>query len=302
MKKTIMELIILLTTLPLQAQRPDGLAFGQDSVGNPIAVIGAHDIWMRMPYNRKYGFGGFPRGKGRLPYYNGFRGVLEADMLSARGGRGRWNHEDTGNFRHGGHLFEGWNQEEDARLTMGIGLNYGDIGWIQVFHPAEEGDARKYYGVTKVGSDIDDEGVDFMPSIALGKAPIAMPVLHKAPSLYEKDLEVLLHTRQVDSVNVNMEKKTIVGTMYYDATDNALKVYTPTGWRTLAFESGQTVIRLKVRKNSPKPKVYGGQGTKRLLEQGRDYTCAYVHTGNGMMCVITIMPHAAIGGVEVELE
>lgn len=124
--------------------------------------------------------------KDKLLYHSLFRGVLKADMLSVRGGHGRWNGPETGNFKHGSHIFEGWNQKEDARLTMGIGTVYKDIGWLQVFHPAEQGDARKYYGITKVGSDIDDQGVNFMPSIAISKSAFAVPVMNEAPRAQEK--------------------------------------------------------------------------------------------------------------------
>lgn len=42
-----------------------------------------------------------------------------------------------------------------------------DISWIQTFHAAtQEGtDSGAYYCVTKVGSDIDNQGMNFMPSI-----------------------------------------------------------------------------------------------------------------------------------------
>lgn len=140
---------------------------------------------------------------------------------------------ETGNFKHGSHVFEGWNQEEDARLTMGIGTVYKDIGWLQVFHPAEEGDAKKYYGITKVGSDIDDQGVDFMPSIALSKSTFAVPVMKEAPRTQEKDLDVLLQTQQTDSSTINKKAQGVVGSLYYDANDNVLKVLTPTGWRSI---------------------------------------------------------------------
>ncbi len=220
----------------------DGTVLAKDSVGNPVAVVGAYDVWKQMRYNQKYGFGGFPRGKGKLPYYSLFRGVLEADMLSVRGGHGRWNGPETGNFKHGSHVFEGWNQEEDARLTMGIGTVYKDIGWLQVFHPAEEGDAKKYYGITKVGSDIDDQGVDFMPSIALSKSTFAVPVMKEAPRTQEKDLDVLLQTQQTDSSTINKKAQGVVGSLYYDANDNVLKVLTPTGWRSIAFEKKFSVF------------------------------------------------------------
>lgn len=218
-------------------------AMGQDMSSHMVTADTlperSESVWTSMPYNRKYGWGGFPMGTGHLPAYYGFGGLVEADMLSVRGGRGRWNGTDTGNFKHGSHLLEGWNQEEDARLTMGIGINHKDIAWMQVFHPATEAGTHngKYYGVTKIGSDLDHHGVDFMPSVAVALVPMALPVMRESPRVLEKDLEVLQTTEQVDKALVDKSKQAIVGSMYYDSNDNCLKVFTPDGWRSLAFET-----------------------------------------------------------------
>ena len=83
-----------------------------DLNGNIVGHIASFEVWNNEPYNKKYGWGGHPYGKGKLPPYSKIVGVLEADLLSVRGGKGRWNKDDTGNFQHGGHLFEGWNAED----------------------------------------------------------------------------------------------------------------------------------------------------------------------------------------------
>lgn len=92
-----------------------------DLNGNIVGHIASFEVWNNEPYNKKYGWGGHPYGNGKLPPYSKIAGVFEADLLSVCGAKGRWNKNDTGNFQHGGHLFEGWNAEEDARLTFGIG-------------------------------------------------------------------------------------------------------------------------------------------------------------------------------------
>lgn len=149
-----------------------------DLNGNIVGHIASFEVWNNEPYNKKYGWGGHPYGDGKLPPYSKIAGVFEADLLSVCGGKGRWNKDDTGNFQHGGHLFEGWNAEEDARLTFGIGTKNKDISWIQTFHAAtqEGSDSGAYYCVTKVGSDIDNQGMNFMPSITQSRSLFSLKV------------------------------------------------------------------------------------------------------------------------------
>lgn len=199
--------------------------------------IGSKKIWDNLPYNRKYGWGGIPYGNGELPPYSRIAGMFEADMFSVRGGKGRWNGDDTNNFKHGGHLFEGWNKEEDVRLTFGIGLKNKDISWIQTFHPAtEEGtDGGAYYGVTKIGSDIDREGVDFMPTVAKSQSIICLKVGNDLVPKREH-VQELVDTGELVDWEYSSSDMIPFGAMYFDYNMNKVRVYTKTGWKTLKFE------------------------------------------------------------------
>ena len=199
--------------------------------------IGSKKIWDNLPYNRKYGWGGIPYGNGELPPYSRIVGMFEADMFSVRGGKGRWNGDDTNNFKHGGHLFEGWNKEEDVRLTFGIGLKNKDISWIQTFHPAtEEGtDGGAYYGVTKIGSDIDREGVDFMPTVAKSQSIICLKVGNDLVPKREH-VQELVDTGELVDWEYSSSDMIPFGAMYFDYNMNKVRVYTKTGWKSLKFE------------------------------------------------------------------
>ena len=209
-----------------------------DLNGNIVGHIASFEVWNNEPYNKKYGWGGHPYGNGKLPPYSKIVGVLEADLLSVRGGKGRWNKDDTGNFKHGGHLFEGWNAEEDARLTFGIGTKNKDISWIQTFHAAtQEGtDSGSYYCVTKVGSDIDNQGMNFMPSITQSKSLFSLKVGDNL-SLNSKHIQKLVDTGELVDWEYNKTDMIPYGTMYFDYTKDKVRVYTRTGgWKYLKFE------------------------------------------------------------------
>ena len=209
-----------------------------DLNGNIVGRIASLEVWNNEPYNKKYGWGGHPYGNGKLPPYSKIAGVLEADLLSVRGGKGRWNKDDTGNFQHGGHLFEGWNAEEDARLTFGIGTKNKDISWIQTFHAAtqEGSDSGAYYCVTKVGSDIDNQGVNFMPSITQSRSLFSLKVGDNL-SPNSKHIQKLVETGELVDWEYNKTDMIPYGTMYFDYTKDKVRVYTRTGgWKYLKFE------------------------------------------------------------------
>lgn len=209
-----------------------------DLNGNIVGHIASFEVWNNEPYNKKYGWGGHPYGNGKLPPYSKIAGVLEADLLSVRGGKGRWNKDDTGNFQHGGHLFEGWNAEEDARLTFGIGTKNKDISWIQTFHAAtQEGtDSGAYYCVTKVGSDIDNQGMNFMPSITQLRSLFCLKV-GDILSPNSKHIQKLVETGELTDWEYNKTDMIPYGTMYFDYTKDKVRVYTRTGgWKYLKFE------------------------------------------------------------------
>lgn len=209
-----------------------------DLNGNIVGHIASFEVWNNEPYNKKYGWGGHPYGDGKLPPYSKNAGVFEADLLSVCGGKGRWNKDDTGNFQHGGHLFEGWNAEEDARLTFGIGTKNKDISWIQTFHAAtQEGtDSGSYYCVTKVGSDIDNQGMNFMPSITQSRSLFSLKVGNNlAPN--SKHIQKLVETGELVNWEYNKTDMVPYGTMYFDYDKDKVRVYTRTGgWKYLKFE------------------------------------------------------------------
>lgn len=209
-----------------------------DLNGNIVGHIASFEVWNNESYNKKYGWGGHPYGDGKLPPYSKIAGVFEADLLSVCGGKGRWNKDDTGNFQHGGHLFEGWNAEEDARLTFGIGTKNKDISWIQTFHAAtQEGtDSGSYYCVTKVGSDIDNQGMNFMPSIAQSRSLFSLKVGDNL-SPNSKHIQKLVETGELVDWEYNKTDMIPYGTMYFDYTKDKVRVYTRTGgWKYLKFE------------------------------------------------------------------
>ena len=203
--------------------------------------------WNNVSYNKKYGWV-YPEKNDveKLPYISSMLGVLECDMYSVRGGHGRWNKEGTNNFKHGGHLFEGWNKEEDARLTFGIGLHNPYIAWIQTFRPTKDKtseSSQNFYGITKIGSDLDKEGVDFMPDITLAKSVICCNPSKTEPKVSLKNLSLLsspddnVGNVEIDNSLVNTEDSMIIGSMYYNTDKKAVMVYTENGWRELEFSS-----------------------------------------------------------------
>lgn len=209
-----------------------------DLNGNIVGHIASFEVWNNESYNKKYGWGGHPYGNGKLPPYSKIAGVFEADLLSVCGGKGRWNKDDTGNFQHGGHLFEGWNAEEDARLTFGIGTKNKDISWIQTFHAAtqEGSDSGAYYCVTKVGSDIDNQGMNFMPSITQSRSLFSLKVGNNLAPKTEH-IQKLVETGELTNWEYNATDMVPYGTMYFDYDKDKVRVYTRTGgWKYLKFE------------------------------------------------------------------
>lgn len=209
-----------------------------DLNGNIVGHIASFEVWNNEPYNKKYGWGGHPYGDGKLPPYSKIAGVFEADLLSVCGGKGRWNKDDTGNFQHGGHLFEGWDAEEDARLTFGIGTKNKDISWIQTFHPAtqEGSDSGAYYCVTKVGSDTDNQGMNFMPSITQSRSLFSLKVGNNLAPKTEH-IQKLVETGELTNWEYNATDMVPYGTMYFDYDKDKVRVYTRTGgWKYLKFE------------------------------------------------------------------
>lgn len=135
-------------------------------------------------------------------------------------------------------MFEGWNAEEDVRLTFGIGTKNKDIAWIQTFHAAtqEGSDSGAYYCVTKVGSDIDNQGMNFMPSITQSKSLLSLKVGDNL-SPNSKHIQELVETGELVDWEYNKTDMIPYGTMYFDYTKDKVRVYTRTGgWKYLKFE------------------------------------------------------------------
>ena len=168
-------------------------------------------------------------------------------MLSVRGGKGRWNGDDTGNFQHGGHLFEGWNKEEDIRLTAGIGLKNKEVAWLQTFHPAtEEGtDEGAYYGITQIGSDIEGEGTAFMPNMTFMRSPFVNIDINYGPRIStkrEEEIQRMIDTGILKSEEYVQAKKGVKGSFYYDLGDKALKLFDGSRWHTFKETKEFTVM------------------------------------------------------------
>ncbi|WP_295935643.1 hypothetical protein [uncultured Alistipes sp.] len=177
--------------------------------------------WRDVRYN--YGFNTLEQ-----PVFNTVDGILESTvMLSVRGGRGRWNSLSTtpeSLFVDGGHLFEGWNASESCRLTMLIGRQAPDIACIQVYSPQGLYRPQRHFGWVKLGSDADEEGVDFGSHWAKSFVPFSLAALDQTPD------STVYENRQLGSTDVP------VGTLYYDTTAGKVRCYTESGWKYLAFE------------------------------------------------------------------
>lgn len=224
----------------------DGLLL-LDSLNNLGMQIGSLLYWKTAPYNKKYGWGGHPYGQGVLPPFSRVAGIFEADLLSVRGGKGRWNGDDTNNFKHGGHLFEGWNKEEDVRLTAGIGLKNKEVAWLQTFHPAtEEGtDEGAYYGITQIGSDIEGEGTAFMPNMTFMRDPFVNIDINYGPRISakrEEEIQKMIETGIIKSEEYVQAKKGVKGSFYYDLGDKALKLFDGSRWHTFKETTAFTVM------------------------------------------------------------
>lgn len=176
------------------------------------------DKWQDVRYN--YGFNTAVQ-----PIFNTIKGVLETDtMISVRGGKGRWSHA----FTDGGHVFEGWSKDETFRLTMLIGKWNQSMACIQTYSPAGLSETNRRFGWVKLGSDELRKGLDVSKGWTTVYTPLTLQSRSSAPTGVEDyDLNPQLS---------GYGNSVPVGTMYYDTTTNKVKVYTPDGWKSVAFE------------------------------------------------------------------
>lgn len=176
------------------------------------------DKWQDVRYN--YGFNTAVQ-----PIFNTIKGVLETDtMISVRGGKGRWSH----GFVDGGHVFEGWSGDETFRLTMLIGKWNKSMACIQTYSPAGLSETNRRFGWVKLGSDELRKGLDVSKGWTTVYTPLTLQSRTSAPTGVEDyDLNPQLS---------GYGNSVPVGTMYYDSNVNKVKVFTPDGWRSVAFE------------------------------------------------------------------
>lgn len=153
---------------------------------------------------------------------------LEADMISVRGGGGRW-HTQEGNetdylstgFANGGHLFEGWNADESRRFTILIGKYDKRMASIYVYASPGLNNGEREYGYVKVGSDNANFGVNFGERSAQFFVPIILST--KRPTAVSPMWET------------GNDTTVPVGTMYYDKTYDTVMVKTQKGWKKCAL-------------------------------------------------------------------
>ena len=153
---------------------------------------------------------------------------LEANMLSVRGGQGRW-HTQEGNetdylsagFADGGHLFEGWNADESMRFTILIGKYDKRMACLYVYASPGLNGGEREYGYVKVGSDNAKFGVNFAQKSAQFFVPL------------------ILSSRRPTEVSPMWETdnntEVPVGAMYYDEQYDTVMVMTKTGWKKCAL-------------------------------------------------------------------
>ncbi len=206
-----------------------------DELNNIGVHLGTMEDWDNATYTDTYGFGGYPYGYHNLPPISKFSGIVEGDMISVDGGKGRWNGADTGNARCGGHLFEGWNAVRDARLTFGIGLSHKDTSFIATFRPhTSNAQTDGYYGVTKIGDDRLHKGTLFTQTLV--KHTGLMCLSTSIPNDSVGATERLAKTGELAAEDYNATDKIPYGAMYFDSASQKVKVYTSTGWKALAWE------------------------------------------------------------------
>ena len=206
-----------------------------DTTDNIGVHLGTIQEWENASYAEKYGFGGYPYGYNNLPPKNQFTGIVEADMLYINGGKGRWNGKDTGNAVCGGHVLEGWNATHESRVTIGVGLSHKDVSVLQHFHPATSSSQNDtYYGVIKIGDDRVNTGTSFCRSMQKNSGLMCLST--SIPNDTTVSTDKLVETGELLTEDYNATTKIPYGAMYFDKTNQRVKVYTSDGWKSLSWE------------------------------------------------------------------
>lgn len=181
------------------------------------------DKWSDVRYN--YGFD-----KTKQPIFNTIEGVCETDtMFSCRGGKGRWNPTDnpTTQIKYGGHVFEGWNKDENFRLTMLIGKYTQSFACIQTYSPAGLSEEQRRFGWVKIGCDETGTGFDFGRKWGVAYGPLSLyQYWDEINEVYDADLHPTFK---------NNPSKVPDGTIYYDTVSQHVKCKTNAGWKTIKF-------------------------------------------------------------------
>lgn len=86
------------------------------------------------------------------------------------------------------------------------------------------------------GSDIDNQGMNFMPSITQSRSLFSLKVGDDL-SPNAKHIQKLVETGELVNWEYNKTDMIPYGTMYFDYTKDKVRVYTRTGgWKYLKFE------------------------------------------------------------------
>lgn len=221
--------IVIDSTLTQYGQAADAKVVGEE-LNNKVDV--AKEInpnwekWNDVRYN--YGFD-----KNKQPIFNTINGTLESDtMISVRGGKGRWNKTDnpSSEFVSGGHVFEGWSGNDLCRLTMLMGKFHETFGCIQTYSPAGLYEDNRRFGWLKLGSDDKRLGTDFSTQWTTCYTPITLNPQTTPTEVPNWDLNPQLTSKDVP-----------IGTMFYDAQTQRIKVYTQGGWKAVGFTNDLAV-------------------------------------------------------------
>ena len=156
------------------------------------------------------------------PIYEEFDGIFEANMLSVRGGKGRWN-STSGVFENGGHILEGRNKNENVRFTILMGKYDDKMSCIQTYGSPGLNGGNRVWGYVKIGSDNAYEGLNIGAKALRSFVPICLSTTQPT--------EVTEMTYEFGS-----STSVPVGAMYYDTTEQSICVMTSSGWKKCKLE------------------------------------------------------------------
>lgn len=148
-------------------------------------------------------------------------------------------YDSTVPARYGFHIFEGIGNEDDGkRLTM-LGGKFKDTCAIFYFKTPYDGDDSNLegsvsYGWVQLGSDNVRKGVWFNEDNSRFHVPIVFDL--NVGNIEGNTDEIEIANSEKYNVDFRTEEKYPIGTMYYNSTMGKIRVKTPSGWKSLAFE------------------------------------------------------------------